>query len=109
MNAQYKNRITVINYLAGESLNVAGVVIYLKNEVICLNGEVILLACECLKVVFDCMIVIPSPELLLTVFWFVKIRYFALHAPHSSLPSSRSKSHHFPPDHLHGNNLLKGL
>jgi hypothetical protein len=52
MNAQYKNHITGINYLAGESLNVAGVVIYLKNELIYLNGEVILLAGECLKVVF---------------------------------------------------------
>jgi hypothetical protein len=59
MNAQYKNRITGVIYLAHESLNVAGVVIYLKNEVIYLNGdviylngEVILLAGECLKVVF---------------------------------------------------------
>jgi hypothetical protein len=87
MNAQYKNRIMLVIYLTHESLHVAGVVIYLKNEVIylnreviCLNGEVILLTGECLKVVFDCMLIIPTPQSLFTIFCIVL---------NTSLPSSR--------------------
>jgi hypothetical protein len=106
MNAQYKNRIMLVIYLTHESLHVAGVVIYLKNEVIYLNGEVILLTGECLKVVFDCMLIIPTPQSLFTIFCIVL---------NTSLPSSRFPlpafliSSLFLQTIIMAINLLKGL